>query len=103
MFIYYNNNIYVTMSNQIINQKVNKYNKNIISLLQKYDIITEYNYIVSKSIKERYVHLRNQMIYVLVNSINHQSTFRNDQIEVLKSLKTVVRYDSITNKWIISF
>lgn len=91
------------MSQSLINKKVNKYNKQLLRQLQDHGVNTEYNYIVTKSIKERYSHLRNQMIYVLVNNINHQSTFRHDQIELFKSLKTIVRYDSITNKWIISF
>lgn len=85
-----------------LTRKVNNTNKQLLQVLEQHDITTEYNYQVSKSVKERYVHLKNQMIYVLVNSLNNQSTFRHDQIELMNSTH-ICRFDKITNKWIVSF
>ena len=103
MLIYYLYDIYVMSNITQVNRKVNNYNKQLLSQLEQHDITTQYDYKVSKSIKERYVLLKNKMIYVLVNNINHQSTFRHDQLELIKSLSfSVCRYDKITNNWIIS-
>lgn len=92
------------MSNQVnsINRKVNNTNKQLLQVLEQHNVTTEYNYQVSKSIKERYAHLRNQMIYVLVDSRNNKSSF-NQSIKELLLSTNICRYDLITNKWIISF
>lgn len=102
MLIYYIYVIYV-MSITQINRKVNNTNKQLLSVLEQHDITTQYDYQVSKSVKSRYCLLKNKMIYVLVNNINFQSTFRHDQLELIKSLSfSVVRFDLITNNWIIT-